>query len=125
MPDPGPRFPIWLIFTPWRYNRPWSRFVGFMCLVVIAYGVVALIVGGPLNRAAWWPPCFILVLVSVDLIKDQLDARKFNKTMKTLDTWSATIAGTVQLQDLAPEQQEDIAIQRSLARTELWEPPRD
>lgn len=113
---PEPRKPF-LIFTPWRYHRPWARFMGWSALFFVVINVTMLIVGVQ-SALIWYPAAgLLLLLVVIDQIKNYLDHRKFKRTMKTLKLMHQVIGGNRRLEDLTPAEQEEIAVQRAIVYT--------
>lgn len=113
-----PPIRLWWIFAPWKYHRRWARFVGFFCMITVLANVTAYIFD--VESVLYWALSFaaLMVVLILDMVRMQLDNRRFRRTQKILNLWGQVIEGKVRLEDLTPEQQEEIAVQRSKVYTE-------
>lgn len=118
MPELPPRLTPWVILTPWRYRTPWTRFIGTACLAAVVINLAFWIFGGWLLYLVIPTDSVIGVLLLIDMGRQFRDHRKFRRTLKALRLWSQIIDGKLRMEDLTPEQQEEIAVQRAMVYTE-------
>lgn len=112
MPELPNRHRFWYILTPWKYATPFSRIIGFSCLALIAMNIVAVYTG--LGDWYWYLACAgILMLLGADMLWMRRDTRRYKQDRKALRLWSQVIDGKIAVEDLTPEQQEEIAMQRA------------
>jgi hypothetical protein len=110
--------PWLMMIMPWRYNTPWRRFCGTGALVCFVLNMTIWIVGGgPLTYLAFPLIVVLFGLFTVDVVIGFIDQRRFRREMKTMNLWSQVLDGKVRIEDLTPEQQEEIAVQRAMIYT--------
>lgn len=109
----------WWLLTPWKYHTRWHRFVGWFCLSTIAVQLVSCLMSDIIVViCALTMTGVLFVLGLVTIIRGVQDERRHKREMKAIHLWSRVVDGEIGADDLTPEQQEDIAVQRAKAR--MW-----
>jgi hypothetical protein len=106
------------VFTPWRRQSRWSQFVGYYCLAYwlicalffLFPGLFTIILGAASLGQA--------VVCVVELIQWRVGERDYKASMRAIKAWNQVLHGKMKLEDLPPDLQEEIAIQRAAARFE-------
>lgn len=114
----------WFILMPWKYPSWYSRISGSACLVMIGTSVVAIFVPG---RWFFYPALAFAVItitgIIVSTIQERRSRKKYMKAMLTLSLWGKILDGSVKLDDLPPEMQEQVAIERAKVYAQRPEQP--
>lgn len=121
MPGLPRRISPWTILMPWKYDTRWARFVGFYCLITAILSITMQLFDVP---SILYVPFLagLLVVALGDMVRMFRDTRKFRKSMRTLRIWGRVIEGEVKIDDLPPDVQEDIAVQRAAVYVEKRDP---